>query len=91
MSEEKSDHEIIRHQQRDRADRPAGHRVVIADDRVLHGVRKRQQHDEIEWIELRQLAFPEHAQQHDQHDVDDDGPDDFFGDGEGDGEHVLRD
>ena len=44
-------------EQRGRADEPANERIVIADDRVLHGVRQQEQDDEIERIELRQLPF----------------------------------
>ena len=54
-----------------RADEPANERIVIADDRVLHRVRQQQQHDEIERIELRQLAFAGEAKADQQKGVDD--------------------
>ena len=41
---------------------PANQRIVIADDRVLHRVRQQEQDDEIERIELRQLAFAGEAE-----------------------------
>ena len=58
-------------EQRRRADDPANERIVIADDRVLHRVRQQQQHDEIERIELRQLAFAGEAKSDQEKGVDD--------------------
>jgi len=64
--------ERVDRQQRRRADDAPEQRIVIADDRVLHRVREQQQHDEVERVELRQLAFPRDAQSDEEKDVDDD-------------------
>src|SRR6185312_5097989 len=53
MAEQKPDHEIVDSQHRQRADEPAGERVVVSDDGVLHRIRERQQHDQIKWVQLR--------------------------------------
>ena len=50
----------------------AGYRVVVADDGVLHGVREREQHHQVEGVELGQFALAEEAQQQHQNQVDDD-------------------
>jgi len=50
---------------------PANQRIVIADDRVLDGVGQQQQDDEVERIELRQLAFAREAKPDQQKGVDD--------------------
>ena len=81
---------VVDRQQRRGADQPAGDRVVLADDRVLHRVRNRQQHDEIERIELRQLALPGEPQHHDEKRVDDDGPKHFFRDRQRQKKHVVE-
>ncbi len=73
---------VVDTEQRDRADQSTRDAGVVADDRVLHRVREREQDDKIEGIELRQLALAEHTQQHDERDVDDDGAQDFLRDGQ---------
>ena len=90
MFEEEADDEVVHHQQRDGTDQPSGDRVVVADDRVLHRVRQREQHDEVERVELRQLAFAEDAQQHDEEDIDDDRPQDLLQQREVRNEHVVK-
>src|SRR5215831_6399292 len=47
------------------------HGVVIPNDGVLHGVRERQQHDEVKRIQLRQFPLTEEAQQDNQYQVND--------------------
>jgi hypothetical protein len=70
MPEEKPDYHIVHRKQGDRADQAAYHRIVLANDRILHGVRQGQQHDEIKLIQLRQFAFAKDAQRHDQKAID---------------------
>ena len=62
------------------ADEAADERIVIADDRVLHRVRQQQQHDEIERIELRQLAFSGEAESEQEKRVDDHRAKELLGD-----------
>ena len=59
MPEEEAHHQVVHRQQREGADQSAGERIVVADDGVLHGVRKRQQHHQVERVELRQFALAE--------------------------------
>ena len=67
-------------QQRAAADDPADERVVVADDRVLHRVREQEQHDEVERIELRQLAFAGESKSAEEKRVDGDRPEELLGD-----------
>jgi hypothetical protein len=39
--------------ERDRPDHPAGQRVVVANDRVLHHIAQQEGHDEVERAEVR--------------------------------------
>ena len=55
---QESHHEVVDQQQRRGANDAAGHGVVVADDGVLHRVREREQHHQVERIQLRQFAFP---------------------------------
>jgi len=64
---------------------------IIPPESVLHRVRQRQQHDQIERIELRQFALAENAQQQHQENVDDDRPDDFLDQRNRKGEEVCGD
>src|SRR5215510_3868018 len=61
MPEEKPDHYIVHREQGERADQAAGHRIVLTNDRILHGVRQGQQHDAIKRIQLRQFTFAKDA------------------------------
>src|SRR5260221_5520820 len=90
VPEEIADDDVVREEQREGADETAGHAVVVPDDRVLHRVGEREQHDEIERIELGQLALAEDPQEQDQEDVDEDRADDLLGEGNGEREHVLQ-
>ena len=74
------DHHVIDEEQRAGADDAARHAVVVSDDRVLHGVRDREEHDQIERIELRQLSLAGQPQPDDQENIHHDGAQDFFGD-----------
>ena len=80
MRVEEPDDEVIDGQQRRGADDAAGDAVVFADDRVLHGVGQREQHDQVERVELRQFAFAREAQADDEENVNHDRP-----------QHLLRD
>ena len=53
VSVEQPIHPVIEDQQRRRPNHPAGHAVVVADDRVLDCVRERKQHHQVERIELQ--------------------------------------
>ncbi len=90
VPEEEADDDIVREQERKRTDEASGDAVVIADDGVLHRVRQRQQHDQVERIELCQLALAEYAQQHDEKDINEDRPDDFLEDREVQVEHIVQ-
>ena len=57
MSVEESYDARVDQQQSRRADQPAREAVVVANDGVLHGIGQREQHDEIEWVELCELAL----------------------------------
>ena len=72
MPEEESHHQIVRRQQGQRANQSAGYRIVIAGHRVLDGIGKRKQHDQIKRIELREFSLAEDAQSRDQEKIDDD-------------------
>ncbi len=65
-------------EERHRADPRAGDRVVVADDAVLHGVRDRQQDDEVERAELRELALAREAKRDHQEQVDEEGAQDLL-------------
>ena len=55
---------------------------VVADNRVLHRVRQHQQDDQIERVELRQLALAADAEDEDEGEVDDGRPQDLLGPGD---------
>ena len=57
---------IVDRQERRGAEDATRHRIVVADDRVLHRVRERQQDDEIERVQLRELALAGETQPDDQ-------------------------
>src|SRR5579859_1034276 len=72
------------------ADDATGDGVVITDDGVLHRVRERQQHHEVEGIELRQLALAKHAQEDYQNEIDNNWPKQLLKDGKGQMKHVAE-
>src|SRR5262249_22241025 len=76
-------------EKRRRANHPAGDGVVVADDRVLNGVRQRQEHDEVKRVELRQLALAGEPQSDDQKEIDQDRPNHLLGDGNAQREQVT--
>src|SRR5207247_3251123 len=86
---EEADHERVRREQGRGAEQPAGDRVVVADDGVLHGVREREQHDQVEGIELRQLPLAGEPEADHQEGVDDDGPQHLLRDRHAEVEHVA--
>src|SRR6266851_4002501 len=67
---QKTHDQVVHEQERDRTDDPTRNGIIIADDGVLHRVGQRQQDDEVEGIELRELALPGHPQAHDEKHVD---------------------
>ncbi len=74
MSVEKPDDDGVDREQRRRADEAPCDAVIFPDDRVLHGVRQRQEHDQIEGVQLRQLALARQTQPDDKEEIDDDRP-----------------
>ena len=86
---EEADHERVHAEQGRGAEQPARDRVVVADDGVLHRVREREQHDQVEGIELRQLALAGEPEAEHQETVDDDGPQHLLGDRYPEVEHVV--
>jgi hypothetical protein len=62
VPEQEPDHGVVHRQESERANQAAGERVVVADDRVLHGIRKREQHHQVERVQLRQFALAEDPQ-----------------------------
>jgi len=62
---------------------------AVADNRVLHRVRQREQHDQVERVQLRQFAFAGQPQADDQKDIDQNRPDDFFQNRQIDDKNVI--
>ena len=81
---------MVDDEQRCGADQAAGDAIVFADDRVLHRVREGQQHNQIERIELRQLALARQPQPRDEKEVDDHRAQDFFRDRHPEEKHVVE-
>jgi hypothetical protein len=90
-AEQHADHQPVDGQQGKRADNAACHRVVVADDGVLHGVGEREQHHQVEGVELRQFALAETGAEHHQHQVDDDRTKQLLQDGKRQLKHVVED
>src|ERR1700722_5923640 len=65
----KSNHQIIDRQQGGRADDSPADAVIVADDGVLHGIGKRQQHHQIERVQLYELTFAGEPQTYNQKSV----------------------
>src|SRR6187401_1673121 len=70
---QKSHHEIVDREQCRGADDAADKAVVVADDRVLNGVRECQKHDQIERVKRRQFTLTGQSQTDNQERVDQDG------------------
>src|SRR5947209_17476922 len=77
MKKEKSHDDVVHGEQQRGAEDSTRDRVVVADDRVLQRVREHEEHDEVERIELPELALPGDAQSYQKKDVDDERADDF--------------
>src|SRR6266852_8599642 len=80
---EEANDEIVGGQKRDSAEDAAGHRIVLADNGVLHGVGEGQQNDQVEGVQLNQLAFAGKTQHDHQEEVNDHRAKDFLRDREG--------
>src|SRR5258708_7861698 len=89
VAKQKADYQIISKQQAEGADQAAGDRVVVSDNGVLHRVGKRQQHHQVEGIQLRQLAFSKDAQEQDEEHINDNGADKLFKDGDIERKHFI--
>ena len=59
---EKAHHEVVDGEEGRRAEDAPRDGVVVADDRVLHGIGKREQDHQVEGIQLRQLTFAREPQ-----------------------------
>lgn len=90
MPEEEPYDHIVHREQGERADQAACYRIVLTNDRILHGVRQGQQHNEIKRIQLRQFTFAKDAQRHDQKAIDDQRAYHLLGDGKREPKHILR-
>ena len=77
--------------QDDGPEQAARHRVVVADDGVLHHVAEEQQHDEVERVELGQVAFSAQPQQEEDAAVDGGGADGLLQHGHAEVEEVVAD
>src|ERR1700730_3128504 len=88
---EKATHKIIYGQQRGGADYSAADAVIVADDGVLHGIGKRQQHDQIEGIQLYKFTFAREAQADNQKSVYKNWPKNLFGQRQAKNKHILPD
>ena len=86
---EKTHYEIVDDQQGGGADDAAGDAVVVADDGVLHSVRKGEQDNEVEWIELHEFTLAGEPEAHDQKRVDEDRAKNFLQQGETKDEHIF--
>jgi len=84
-----ANHKIVGGEQGSSADNSAEDAVVLSDDGVLHRVRKRQQYDQVKWIELDEFALPGEPQADDQEGINDDRPKDLFRQGNSDDEHIF--
>jgi hypothetical protein len=89
--EEKPNHDPIDGKQAEGANQTAGHRIVVADDGVLHRVREREQHDQIERIQLRELALAEQSEQQDQRQVYNYGAQELFNNRNRQMKHAVED
>ncbi|OLE22319.1 MAG: hypothetical protein AUG49_19385 [Catenulispora sp. 13_1_20CM_3_70_7] len=84
-----ADEQRVHEDQHRRSVDPAGQRVVVADDRVLHDVRQQQHHRQIQGVELRQLPFPGQPQQEHDGGVDQDRAQGLLAVGDSGLEHVM--
>src|SRR5262249_27858418 len=78
MLEQESNHQIVHSQKSRSPDQAAADRIVISNDGVLHSIEERQQHHQVEWVELRQLALSENAEQNHQRQIYDYGTKNLF-------------
>jgi hypothetical protein len=75
---EKANDQIIDAEQRGSPEQASGKRIVVAYDGILHRVGKGHQHNQIEGIQLHQLALSRKPQHHHEKYIDDDRPEDFL-------------
>ena len=78
MREHEADDHVVEDQQCRGADHAAEQRVVGADDGVLHGVRDREQDDQVEGVQLRQFPLAGQPQADDEEQVDQHRPHDLL-------------
>jgi hypothetical protein len=87
---EQADDDPVDAEQRKRSDDASGDGVVVADDGVLHRIREREEHNQIEGVELGELALAEDAEENDERQVDDDRAQNLFKQRELHVEHVVK-
>jgi hypothetical protein len=75
--------------QRDSSDDPTEKRVVVADHRVLHDVGQKEDHDEVERVQICEVPFAGKAEQHGEEPVHDDGSQNLLSERDLFGEHVM--
>ncbi len=78
MIVEEAHDEIVGDEQRSSANDSADDAIILPDDSVLHGIRKSEQNNEIEWIELDEFTFPGEPKTDHQKRINDDRTEDLF-------------
>jgi hypothetical protein len=90
-TKEDADNDPVDGEQTESTDDAAGHGVVVADDRVLDGIRQRKKDDEVEGIQLCEFALAEEAQEQNQNEVHDDRTQQFFDKRDRQMKHAIQD
>jgi hypothetical protein len=90
-STQESDGGLVHEDERRRPDETAHERVVRTDDRVLDDVAEKQQHDEVEGVQLGRGPFPEQPQEQEDEQVDDGRPEDLLADRNAGGHQAVDD
>jgi len=86
-----ANHQIVSGQEGGGTNEASTDRIVVADNGVLDGVRKSEQDNQVEGVELDQFPFSGEAQHQDKKKVNDNGAENFLDDGQRNHKHVLPD
>ena len=89
MIVEEANDEVVGDEQGSSTDDSAQDTVVFSDDGVLHGVRERQQDNQVERIELDEFALPGEPEADHQEGINDDRAKDLFRQGKPHDEHIF--
>jgi hypothetical protein len=84
VEECEADEEVVAGDEHQGAEEPAEQRVVVPDDRVLDDVREEQEDDEVEGVQLRELALAGEVDQDDEREIDRERADGLVGEAEAD-------